>query len=129
VTLLDRQWRVLELEYPSIAGPYVGDVLLSVIREVHNLLPRDRELTLPAAMPLRFGFPPRVALKLAFVSPVPHTKAAALCDHGALAHRTGGREAGLRFLSFSIDEGELHQELTVVQEKGSLCARGSIALQ
>ena len=51
---------MLELEYPTLIGLYIRDVLLTVIVSVYNLLPVVWKLSFPSTVPFGFVFPPRV---------------------------------------------------------------------
>jgi hypothetical protein len=51
---------MLELDYPSMIGPHVCDVFLTVFSPIDKLLPVDWELSLPIAVPFGFVLPPRV---------------------------------------------------------------------
>ena len=63
---------MLELHNESSGSLDVGDMLFTSLRiKMDDLVPLFRELIFPFTMPLGFGFPPRVAMQQALVSPVP----------------------------------------------------------
>lgn len=77
--------RVLELDYPLIDRLYVGNVPLSVVRVLDNLLPIVRELAFPNAMPFCLILLPRIAVAAASMCPMPNADFSALCNLTASA--------------------------------------------
>jgi hypothetical protein len=79
---------VLEFDHKTMTGAHIRDVLFAGSRIKQNhLLPFDRELGFPDAMPLRF-LPPDIALFLGNMRPVPSPMLAASGCHGLLASGT-----------------------------------------
>jgi hypothetical protein len=79
---------VLELDYPLIIGPHIGDVPFTIFGPEDELLPVDRELVFPIAVPLGFVLPPMITMLCIFMSPVPDSDPSALWNHRALATQT-----------------------------------------
>jgi hypothetical protein len=62
--------RVLKLYGPVIIGLHVCDVSLTIFGKVDNLLPINRKLTFPIAVPICFILPLRIAMATSPMSPV-----------------------------------------------------------
>jgi len=99
---------VLELDYPTSICLHICDVLFTGFCLVDNLLPVDRKLSFPNAVPFRFLLPPRVAEAASLVSPMPNPDFSALGNHRVIANRTLAQKIGLSFLALSVDECEFH---------------------
>ncbi len=67
-----------------------------------DLLPICRELVLPIPMPLRFVFPPMVAVALSFVRPVPDRLGPASGNEVIAATRASAFGAWAGFNSFVV---------------------------
>src|SRR6266853_3383375 len=87
-TLFGCEVRVLELDYPTSICLHICDVLFTGFCLVDNLLPVDRKLSFPNAVPFCFLLPPRVAEAASLVSPMPNPDFSALGNHRVIASRT-----------------------------------------
>lgn len=87
-TLFGFDVRMLELDYPSMIGSYICDVFLTVFSPMDKLLPVDRELSFPIAVPFSFVLPPRVTEESSLMSPVRNSDLSALCNHRLVASWT-----------------------------------------
>ena len=99
---------MLEFNYPTTICLHICNVLLTSFCFVDNLLPVDRKLSFPAAVPICFVLPPEVAGAPSLVSPMPNLDFSALGNHRVIASRALARKFGLSFLALSIDEREFH---------------------
>jgi hypothetical protein len=99
---------MLELNYPTVIGLHICDVLLTILASVDKLLPGDGKLLFPSAVPFSFVLPPGVTGASSLVSPVPHPDFSALCDHRMTASRTLAAKIGLSLCALSIDDSKSH---------------------
>ena len=105
LTLLrDGQVAVLEFQHESVWGAYVSNVPAPLpCPHADDFLPVGRKVSLPIAVPGRFGFGPRVAALGAFVRPVPDPELTTAGEHGLAAKGTFPFEAGRRLDALTTD--------------------------
>src|SRR5262245_17314169 len=105
---------MLEFDHPATLGLHIRDVLHTVLSWMDNLLPADRKLSFPGAVPLGLVLPPRVTDATSLVSPVPNPNFSALSNHRVTATRTLARKIGLSLLALSMDASKFHITTYVV---------------
>ena len=99
---------MLELDHPVMIRFYIGDVLLSSSRFVHDFLPMTGEIVFPSAVPFCFVLPPMVTVPPASVCPMPTLDVATFGDHPLTACRAVTLKGRLRFFALLIHEGKFH---------------------
>jgi hypothetical protein len=81
---------MLKLDHTPVPGPYIGNVLFTVVGPVDNLLPLDGKLVLPLTMPLGLRLPPMVTSAFSEMSPMPNPEFSAFRHHSGTANGTLG---------------------------------------
>lgn len=80
--------RVLELNDQTIFRHHIRDMLLTLPIVPDDFLPFRRKLAFPATVPRSFRLPPRKAVTVAVMCPMPNSLRATLCDHLLRTART-----------------------------------------
>src|ERR1700722_15489387 len=108
--------RVLEFEHEAVLSLHVGNVLfVGVPVEADAFMPIARKAIFPVAVPLRFGFPPGIAMHPALVRPMPKPMLAAFRNHrrAAVFARTIEPRHWLTRLAFYYRELHVSRPLEV----------------
>ena len=99
---------MLELDYPTMIGLHVCNVLFPVLGLVGNFLPLAGELVLPIAVPFSLGLPPEVAVTFSKMGPMPDPYISTFRHHSGTATWTFPGKAQRRFSALSINECKFH---------------------
>ena len=94
---------MLKFDYQPVLRLHIRDVLFAVFGPVDNLLPVDRKLILPTAVPFSLRLPPAVAGASRAVGPMPDPVFSAFRHHSATATWAFPRQTRLGFSALSVN--------------------------
>ena len=114
---------MLELDYPTMIGLHICNVLFSVLGLVDKFPPLAGELVLPIAVPFGLGFPPDVAVTSFKMSPMPDPDISTSRHHSRTAKWTFARKTRFGFSALSVNECKFHFQTPVIAANTPTLAR------
>ena len=108
---------------------HVGDVLLTILREMDSFLPVCLKFILPSSMPFCFRLPPRIADANTSVRPVPDSVIAALGNHGSPARWACSGKPRFSLATLAFNVCELHSLSCPQPQSGAIVTANRGALQ
>lgn len=99
---------MLKFDNQAVGCLDISDVKFAVVVVRRDLLPVGPEVVFPIAVPLRFVFPPMIAMALTFVRPVPYLFRSASRDEFDIAARAFPLSSGRCFYANAVMDTKPH---------------------